>query len=401
MYFASDNWAGAHPRINDALARQAGGYAAAYGASDLDRRIEASFNDLFGQEVAVFFVSTGTAANALALASVNRPGGVSFCHREAHVIEDECGAPEFFTHGARLVPVDGDDGKMDPERLRGEIARFPPDFVHSGQPMAITMTQASEIGTVYTPHETRAIAAIARENGLPLHMDGARFANALVELELRPVQMTVEAPGWILSRLVAPKTGAGARKRWLCFSIPRWRKGVPVHSQACSTVFSRAGLSRHSSKSISDDPLWLDHPLPRQNGMATTLFARGLFFQRRVAAWPGATVTNEVFAIISNERIRQLRAAGAQFYDWHPPRSCRHRIGPDESLVRLVTSFATPANEDHRTVCRTERTGHAPETVRTTEAARNGRPLANRQDETCQLPRRTLRFRSVWYRPWP
>ena len=350
MYFASDNWAGAHPRINDALARQAGGYAAAYGASDLDRRIEASFNDLFGQEVAVFFVSTGTAANALALASVNRPGGVSFCHREAHVIEDECGAPEFFTHGARLVPVDGDDGKMDPERLRGEIARFPPDFVHSGQPMAITMTQASEIGTVYTPHETRAIAAIAREHGLPLHMDGARFANALVHLGLTPHQMTLDLGVDIIS-FGATKNGCWCAEA-LVFLDPEMGRDLPFIRKRAAQLFSKSRFVAAQFEAYLADDLWLD--LARHaNGMADLLREGLSSADHAQLAW--ATVTNEVFAIISNERIRQLRAAGAQFYDWHPPRSYRHRIGPDESLVRLVTSFATSSEDIERFVELTHR----------------------------------------------
>ena len=113
MIFASDNWAGVHPAISQRLAKEASGYSAAYGASELDRKVEDQFNQLFEREVKVFFVATGTAANSLALAAVNRPGGVTFCHREAHMLEDECGAPEFFTHGARLAPVDGDNGKID------------------------------------------------------------------------------------------------------------------------------------------------------------------------------------------------------------------------------------------------------------------------------------------------
>jgi threonine aldolase len=124
------------------------------------------------------------------LAAVNRPGGVSFCHREAHMLEDECGAPEFFTHGARLAPVDGENGKIDPDNLKAEIERFPPDFVHAGQPMAISITQASEIGTLYLSHEIDEIANIAKGYRLPLHMDGARFANAVVALKMTPAEMT-------------------------------------------------------------------------------------------------------------------------------------------------------------------------------------------------------------------
>lgn len=130
MIFASDNWAGAHPAIARRLWDEAAGFSvpymgpARYGASELDREVEKKFNEIFEREVAVFFVGTGTAANSLALAAVNRPGGVSFCHREAHMIEDECGAPEFFTHGARLMPVDGENGKIDPQHLKSGLPAF-------------------------------------------------------------------------------------------------------------------------------------------------------------------------------------------------------------------------------------------------------------------------------------
>ena len=174
MIFTSDNWAGAHPAISEALSRHATGFSAAYGTGDLDRQVEATFNQIFEREVAVFFVATGTAANSIGLASVSKPGGVAFCHHQAHVIEDECGAPEFFSD-ARLSPVDGPNGKMDPEALRRTIARYPADAVHHGQPVAVTLTQATEIGTVYSHDEIGAISAVAREKNLPLHMDGARF----------------------------------------------------------------------------------------------------------------------------------------------------------------------------------------------------------------------------------
>ncbi len=178
VHFASDNWAGAHPKIAESLARHAGGFAAAYGASELDKRVEQRFNEIFEREVAVFFVGTGTAANSLALASVNRPGGVSLVHREAHVIEDECGAPEYFTGGARLHPVDGALGRIDPTLLSRELKRFSPGFIHAGQPMAVSITQSTEVGTLYTAEEIRALADHAHERGMKLHLDGARLSNA-------------------------------------------------------------------------------------------------------------------------------------------------------------------------------------------------------------------------------
>ena len=189
MFFASDNWAGAHPSINERLSKESTRFAAAYGTSALDQAVEVRFNEIFEREVAVFFVATGTAANSLSLASIARPGGLTFCHTEAHIIEDECGAPDFFS-GMRMVGVDGPDGKMLPENLIERIGRYPQDAVHHGRAAAVSMTQATEVGTIYSLDEIAAISAIAKKNGLPLHMDGARFANALVSLGATPAEMT-------------------------------------------------------------------------------------------------------------------------------------------------------------------------------------------------------------------
>ncbi|MEO1530473.1 MAG: beta-eliminating lyase-related protein, partial [Planctomycetota bacterium] len=180
MNFASDNWAGAAPPIADAIRAHSSGFSPAYGESDFDRQVERRFNELFETEVAVFFVGTGTAANALGLSAVSRPGGFVLCHRESHLIEDECGAPEFFTSGARLAAIDGEHGKMDLDSLERAIGRFDPTFVHHGQAMAVSVTQSTEAGTVYSTGELAAIAELAHANDMPLHMDGARFANALV-----------------------------------------------------------------------------------------------------------------------------------------------------------------------------------------------------------------------------
>lgn len=345
MFFASDNWAGAHPRISESLSRHAAGFASAYGTSELDRRIEERFNEIFEREVAVFFVGTGTAANSLALASVNRPGGVSFCHREAHVIEDECGAPEFFTHGARLVPVDGENGRIDPEQLQSEIGRFPPGFVHAGQPMAVSMTQATEIGTVYSGAQIEEISAIARQHGLPLHMDGARFANALVKLGMTPAEMTWKRGIDVLS-FGATKNGCWCAEA-LVFMDPERALDLPFIRKRAAQLFSKSRFVAAQFEAYFDGDLWLE--LARHsNGMAARLLA-GLKASKR--ARPGWEAdTNEVFAIIRKEDAEQARAKGAAFHDWNPPRTMKHLIGEEEVLTRLVTSFATTEDDVDRFV---------------------------------------------------
>lgn len=343
MNFASDNWAGAHPAIAQRLLEAASGFSAPYGASALDRKIEEKFNGLFEREVAVYFVSTGTAANSLALAAVNRPGGVSFCHREAHMLEDECGAPEFFTHGARLAPVDGENGKINPDNLKAEIGRFPPDFVHAGQPMAISVTQATEIGTLYQPDEIAAIAEIAKACHLPLHMDGARFANALVALGLTPAEMTWKLGVDIVS-FGATKNGCWCAEA-LVFMNPGLSKDLPFIRKRAAQLVSKSRFIACQFEAYLDNGLWLG--LARYaNAMAERL-RNGIESSghARLAWYPE---TNEVFAIMDKTYANQLQEKGAVFYQWNPPRAKAGLLGQHEVLVRLVTSFATEADQVDR-----------------------------------------------------
>jgi threonine aldolase len=336
MIFTSDNWAGAHPSIAASLTAHSTGFAPAYGTSDLDRKVEQRFNDVFEREVAVFFVGTGTAANSLALSAVNRPGGVSFCHSEAHVIADECGAPEFFSHGSRLVPVDGLEGKMDPANLEAQIARFPAGFVHAGQPMAITLTQATESGTVYTADEILAISKIAKSHELPLHMDGARFANALVALDLTPAQMTADLGVDIVS-FGGTKNGCWCAEA-LVFLDPAMAKQAPFIRKRAAHLFSKSRFIAAQFDAYFESGLWLD--IARHaNDMSARLQSGIAASSKARLAWQSPA--NETFPIISKALAKQLTDKGAMFYEWTAPRSAAHLVGADETMLRLVTSFAT------------------------------------------------------------
>lgn len=338
MFFGSDNWAGAHPVIAQRLSEEAGGFSAPYGASKLDRRVEEKFNEIFEREVAVFFVGTGTAANALALAAVNRPGGVTFCHREAHLIEDECGAPEFFTHGARLAPVDGEDGKIDPGNLMTEIKRFPPGFVHTGQPMAISITQATEIGTLYRPDEIMAISRIAKEKHLPLHMDGARFANALAALNCSPAQLSWKLGVDIVS-FGATKNGCWCAEA-LVFMQPDMAADLPFIRKRAAQLFSKTRFIASQFDAYLTDGLWLS--LARHANVMGQRLQNGIRSSRHARlAWEAET--NEVFCIMDADKAERLKAQGAIFYAWNPPHSKLALLADNEVLLRLVTSFATQA----------------------------------------------------------
>lgn len=343
MFFASDNWAGAADPIADSLSRHASGMSPAYGTSDLDLRLEQRFNDLFETEVAVFFVGTGTAANSLALSAVNRPGGFVLCHRDAHLIEDECGAPEFFTSGARMAPVKGDLGKMSPHDLRKQLGRLDPNFVHHGQPMAVSLTQSTEVGTVYTLDEIRQVSGLAREYKVPLHMDGARFANALVHLDVSPAEMTWKAGVDVLS-FGGTKNGC-----WCAEAILFFRKDLakqmPFIRKRAAHLFSKTRFIAAQFHAYLDDDLWLGLA-KHANKMAHRLAAGIRLSDAGELAWPNES--NEVFVILSKEKAIQLREAGAHFYPWPIPNDAALELAENDGLFRFVTSYCTEADEVDR-----------------------------------------------------
>lgn len=343
MFFASDNWAGAHPAIADSLSAHAPGFSAAYGEGELDQMVYRRFSEIFEREVAVFFVATGTAANSLALTAFNKPGGIAFGHREAHIIEDECGAPEYFTGGARIHAVDGPLGRIDPENLEQALARFTPEFVHAGRSMAVSITQSTEAGTVYTLDDIDRIASIARHHGLPLHMDGARFANALAALDVTPAEMSWKRGVDILS-FGGTKNGCWCAEAIVLFDLEKANEMAFLRKRAAQ-LFSKSRFVAAQFDAYFRDGLWLE-TARHANAMAARLAAaiedsRGV----RLAWLPQA---NEVFATMRKAEAERLQAAGAAFYDWHRPHGFNGHIGKDEALYRFVTSFTTTAEEIDR-----------------------------------------------------
>lgn len=343
MYFASDNWAGAHPSIAASLSANATGFDAAYGSGDLDRKVGETFSRIFEREVAVFFVGTGTAANSLSLVSVNKPGGLSFCHRESHVMEDECGAPEYLMGGSRLHAVDGALGRIDPAGLERSIGRFVPQFVHSGRPMAVSITQATEIGTVYSLDQIEAISKIAKQHDLPLHMDGARFANAMVSLKTTPAEMTWKRGVDIVS-FGGTKNGCWCAEAVILFDLDRANEFAFIRKRAAQ-LFSKSRFIAAQFDAYFEGDLWLE-TAAHANAMAGRL-AKHIEGSKDVRlAWQPQA--NEVFVIMAGKDMQRLQDKGAQFYDWHTPHGFSGDIGRDEKLCRFVTSFATSSHEVDR-----------------------------------------------------
>ena len=340
MIFASDNWAGAHPKVTAALATHGAGFATAYGNGELDKAIYAKFNEIFERDVAVFFVGTGTAANSLALTLASKPGGVGFYHREAHAIEDECGAPEYFTGGTRLCPVDGALGRMDPAKLERAIAHYPAEVLHSGRPVAVSITQSTEIGTVYSLDHIDAISTIARKAGLPLHMDGARFANALVSLGTTPAEMTWKRGVDTLS-FGGTKNGCWCAEAIVLFDLSKAAEMAFIHKRAAQ-LYSKARFISAQFHAYFDDGLWLE-TARHANSLAARLAGHIRASMKIRLAW--APAANEVFAVMTAGERDRLLKTGAVFFDWHTPHDGAGELAPGEIICRFVTSFATTAND--------------------------------------------------------
>jgi threonine aldolase len=343
MIFASDNWAGAHPKIAAGLSAHASGFDPAYGSGELDKAVHRRFCEIFERDVAVFFVATGTAANAISMSACNRVGGVAFCHAEAHMTVDEFGAMGFFTGGARTAPVPGASGRIDPQALDRAITRFSHDLAPAGQPMAVTITQATEIGTVYSLDDIATVSAVAKKHGLPLHMDGARFANALVALDVAPAEMTWKRGVDIVS-FGGTKNGC-----WMAEAIvvlnPQLGGDLQVLRQRAGQLFSKSRFMAAQFDTYLADGLWLE-TARRANAMAARLADVVRASEHMRLAWEPQA--NEVFAILGREKSEQLRAAGARFHEWGLPQSFDGDVSEGEAIYRFVTSFATTAEDVDR-----------------------------------------------------
>lgn len=332
--FSSDNVAGAAPAVLDALVACAAGRAAPYGNDPWTARVEQRLAEVFEHEVAVFIVGTGTAANALALAALTPPWGSVLCHPGSHINNDECGAPAFYADGAKLIAVDGPAGKLDPDALRA-AAHAKRGDVHTTQPSAVSITQATEIGSVYTLDEIGAIGDICRAASLPLHMDGARFANALASLGASPADMTWRAGVDVLS-FGATKNGVPGSDAVVLFD-PRRAQELAFRRKRAGHLSSKMRFLSAPLDAYLTDDLWLRNAR-HANAMAQRL-AAGLAGVRGVTMTGGADA-NILFCHLPQPVIDALLAAGVRFYHdrWAP------------GVVRFVTSFATTEQEVDRLI---------------------------------------------------
>lgn len=337
MNFASDNVAPAADAVLESLARMNAGPAAPYGKDDATHRVERLLADLFERQVGVFLVTTGTAANALALAQMTPPWGAVIGHAEAHVMHDECGAPEFFTAGAKIVGLAGLDGKMTPEGLAALLARdfwTPPTHV---TPAALTISQATEAGTVYAPAEIGALAEIAKTRGLKIHMDGARFANAVASTGASPAELTWKVGVDALS-FGFTKNGAFAAEAIVLFDDTLVR-GLAERRKRGGHLWSKGRFIAAQAEGLLAGDLWLE--LGAKSNATAQRLAQGL--ERRGLRLAFPVEANEVFVWLPESVDAALKRAGAAYYPWSSEAIAPGRRGREgDVLARLISSFATP-----------------------------------------------------------
>jgi threonine aldolase len=326
MNFYSDNTAAATPEVLAAVAAANQGSARAYGADAWSARLDEAFSRWFQRPVRAFPVATGTAANALALATLTPPWGQVFCSDQSHVLHDECGAVELQTGGARLTPLPGTRGRFAAETLAQVLADHPAS-VHSVQPACVTITQVSECGTVYRPADIAAIAAVCRQHRLKLHMDGARFANALAHLDAAPAEITWEVGVDVLS-FGATKNGALGAEAVVFFN-PELAADFELRRKRAAHLFSKMRYLSAQLLACIEGEFFLANAM-RANALAARL---GNVAGSRLL-YP--VESNAVFLRFAPGEKAALRARGFGFYDWGAPR---------EESARFVVSWDQPEDE--------------------------------------------------------
>ncbi len=322
MRFFSDNAASVHPHVLTAMTA-ANHVDTAYDGDALSRSLDAAFSRLFETPVAALWVPSGTAANALALAEFCPPHGSILCHRDAHIQNDECGAPEFYTHGAKLLLGEGAGAKLTIETSKAALNAVPND-VHRVQPHALSITNATEYGCVYSPDEVSALGELAKSRSLRFHMDGARFANAIAYLGCSPADLTWRAGVEALSFGFVKNGGMSAEA--LIFFNPVSVGATHQRRKRAGHLLSKGRYLAAQILALLEGDLWIENARAANAGAQVIGAAAGARLLHPVQA-------NEVFAAMTPHEAANLRAQGFDFYDWA------------EGEVRFVTSWDQP-NKD-------------------------------------------------------
>lgn len=335
--FASDNTACVDTRILAALIECNSGVAPPYGADELSAQINAICSEIFEREVFVFATPTGTAANGLALGSVTPSFGAIFCHEKAHIVTSECGAPEFFSNGARLVLLPGESNKIKPGTLADALTPYRTKNLHQLRPAAVSVTQATEGGTVYDCSELAAISRISRSAGLKMHMDGARFSNALVHLGCSPAEMSWKAGVDILS-FGTTKNGTMNAEAVVAFDRETAETLRYLHKRA-GFLLSKMRFATAQLRAYVSADLWIENA--RQANTNAQRLSAALSACEGTTL-EGAVQSNQIFVHLSSNLVKALAESGIELRPWPHPRS---------DMFRIVTSY----NDSEELICRFEK----------------------------------------------
>ena len=328
LEFRSDNCGRAAPELIEALVTANQGSALGYGGDTITTELQARFSEIFEHSVQVFPVPTGTGANALALAAVGSPFGAVYCSPEAHINTSECNATSFFGSGLKVTPVSGIDGKIDPAALDDAIKNAGKGQAHKNQPQAINLVQATDMGAVYSVAEVLALSQLARAHDLTVHMDGARFANAVATLGCRPAELTWKAGVDILSFGVT-KNGGLLTDAIVVFN-PTIAKNIGFHLRRAGMIWSKMRFASAQIMAYAQDDLWLR--LARQSNDAALAIASGIQSLEGVKLI-APVQANELFVQMHPKAIDALIESGVLFY----------RRGVN--LFRLVCRWDTTTDE--------------------------------------------------------
>ncbi len=331
MTFASDNWAGAAPEILEAIARANDGAAPGYGGDELTKKVEARFCDIFEKDCRVFFVATGGAANGLALSVLSPPYGMILAHEQSHVQMDECAGPEFFTGGAKILPVAGFGGKLTPDAVSKALAGFPERPPHGAPASCLSLTQGTECGTVYSASELTALCATAHDAGLSVHLDGARFANAVAAIGAAPADLSWRAGIDVLC-FGGTKNGCIAAEAVVFFD-PAKAADFDFRRKRAGHLWSKMRFIAAQFDGYFENGLWLDLAA-HANAMAKKLSAGLAAINGVKVSYP--TEINEVFAVFPAGVAERLRDQGHIFYPWITPGD-----PAGGKMQRLICSFRT------------------------------------------------------------
>ena len=338
MHFASDNTGPTHPKILDAVGKANEGYAMPYGkdpwAEEARERVRETFE---APEAEVFFAATGTAANSMILGALTAPWATVFCHETAHILVDESNGPEFYAGGAKLAPVAGDNGKMDPEALQAMLDRYAPGDVHTPARGPLSITNVTEVGSTYSLAEIDALVAIAKAHGLPVHLDGARFANACAALGCSAAELSWKR-GIDAVSFGGTKNGCMSVEAVVFFDPEKARDFERIRMRG-GHLFSKHRILSAQMAAYVADGLWLELA-QKANGAAAHLaecLGNNVEFLHRPDA-------NMMFVKFPRALHRKLHAAGAQFYSFADENS---GLDDEPITARLVCDWsASPENTE-------------------------------------------------------